>query len=584
MDDILQLIPEEELIHWGIKGQRWGVRRFENEDGTLTEAGKKRYAKYESKASEQYEKRESRDERFREKLANTTHKSKMRLRSEARYRAMGMSQEEAELAAYKRARAQKIGLAVGAVAITAAAAWVAKNHYDRVTDGFVKDGTVLKRVQIGEDIPVRDGLFFSYTPKDTERYAGMYGPMMLGKKDRDAPVFQVGMKVSGGGFKVASVETHRKAIADLCRTDPSFRGELLDAMESRPHWHISEEGTFRRAIRDLRAGKITTDVANAQNFYYNFHEPVHQKVHDKVFSSLREKGFAALYDVHDQKFSGFHTEAPIIFFGRGGRLEAIKAKKLNENWLKTSNIKHLVLSNLENIADWIPPAFAVGAAGAGVKTVISSRRNRKIIRDYLAEHPNSKLSNNEILRMEMESRGQVSHSDDDLDVLFHYGVKGQKWGVRNYEDANGHLTEAGKTHYYSGSAQRKDRKLYSKGAVKRIKKKVRNGQDLESARGEETDRLYRARDNAKVAGLLGAIGGAVLGSFTPEILQRGAEVSKVLVKDPSWISTHEYWLYKDRVKTASRVVGVIAGAKAGYTMSKNTAMRVQGYKAKRYKD
>lgn len=31
------------LTHWGIKGQRWGVRRYRNEDGTLTEAGKKRY-------------------------------------------------------------------------------------------------------------------------------------------------------------------------------------------------------------------------------------------------------------------------------------------------------------------------------------------------------------------------------------------------------------------------------------------------------------------------------------------------------------------------------------------------------------
>ena len=31
------------LCHHGIKGQKWGVRRFENEDGTLTEAGKKRY-------------------------------------------------------------------------------------------------------------------------------------------------------------------------------------------------------------------------------------------------------------------------------------------------------------------------------------------------------------------------------------------------------------------------------------------------------------------------------------------------------------------------------------------------------------
>ena len=33
----------KELYHWGIKGQKWGVRRYQNEDGTLTESGKARY-------------------------------------------------------------------------------------------------------------------------------------------------------------------------------------------------------------------------------------------------------------------------------------------------------------------------------------------------------------------------------------------------------------------------------------------------------------------------------------------------------------------------------------------------------------
>ena len=31
------------LAHYGIHGQKWGVRRYQNEDGTLTELGKQRY-------------------------------------------------------------------------------------------------------------------------------------------------------------------------------------------------------------------------------------------------------------------------------------------------------------------------------------------------------------------------------------------------------------------------------------------------------------------------------------------------------------------------------------------------------------
>lgn len=34
---------DSDLMHHGIKGQKWGVRRYQNEDGTWTGAGKKRY-------------------------------------------------------------------------------------------------------------------------------------------------------------------------------------------------------------------------------------------------------------------------------------------------------------------------------------------------------------------------------------------------------------------------------------------------------------------------------------------------------------------------------------------------------------
>ena len=37
------IMMSNELQHWGIKGMKWGVRRYQNADGSLTPAGIKRY-------------------------------------------------------------------------------------------------------------------------------------------------------------------------------------------------------------------------------------------------------------------------------------------------------------------------------------------------------------------------------------------------------------------------------------------------------------------------------------------------------------------------------------------------------------
>ena len=44
-------MSSNELIHHGIKGMRWGVRRYQNKDGTLTKAGRKKMAKLDKEYS-----------------------------------------------------------------------------------------------------------------------------------------------------------------------------------------------------------------------------------------------------------------------------------------------------------------------------------------------------------------------------------------------------------------------------------------------------------------------------------------------------------------------------------------------------
>lgn len=82
------------LAHYGIFGQKWGVRRYQNEDGTLTEEGKQRYNKPES---ESWKKSEA------EHLSDAElNRRNSRLQRERQYRDLTTSEVERERNQFKK--------------------------------------------------------------------------------------------------------------------------------------------------------------------------------------------------------------------------------------------------------------------------------------------------------------------------------------------------------------------------------------------------------------------------------------------------------------------------------------------------
>lgn len=135
----------------------------------------------------------------------------------------------------------------------------------------------------------------------------------------------------------------------------------------------------------------------------------------------------------------------------------------------------------------------------------------------------------------------VIHREGNEDYLEHYGTKGQKWGIRKYQNEDGSLTAEGKQRYGAQSGF-ENRQMYKRGTITREqylarKKELKNDgagyYDMMKYGGTRQMREFQRRHETgyKVASaLVGSIGGLAIGAagLASGITLGGAAVAAIL--------------------------------------------------------
>lgn len=424
------------LEHHGIPGMKWGVRRFQNADGSLTSAGRRRYnvnvdaakarvriAKKEErsakteynkatlygigvnkKATEKYVKAVGKTDWEKEKLRSekaknglnedTKAKSKHRSALEEEYKKKGMSSEEAEIAAYKREKTEKILAVTAGVAITAAAAYVAYKHYDKTVDRIIKAGTELQNMSTNSNKGVADAFYASMTKMDNTKYRGLYGKQLGAMGNR---VYETKIGVDKE-LRVASEKSAVNALRDLVSNDSSYAKELKDRLLSSVGQYPSDEqnNVINRGLAALNKGTINGDVYNALNISLTDHS-LPQSTVDKFYEVLKKKGYDAITDVNDKKYSGYMSSKPTIVFNGGPKLSVKNVREVGGEEIAKDAVKGMADITVKSLIG----TLATGVAGAGATTAVSRTMKNKnrdaIVNQYKKEHPETKLTYNEIL-------------------------------------------------------------------------------------------------------------------------------------------------------------------------------------------
>lgn len=292
------------LCHYGIKGQRWGIRRFQYKDGSLTPAGRKRYGSFQNG----------------NKIAYLMSSNMKNIVNNVKTKVTGK----------------------------------------QYVDAYLKKGTVFSRIQTSAVFEPH-AFYATYKKSDSNKYLGLFGKNLKSRANKEAEIAEKEAKITNNEdtiqkakalrskadsmkvyqlkikathkLKIPSDENAGDITAKLLK-EKDFRNNLEASIQDskekmrRPTQQI----LFNQAQKALSGNinKLSSSekisIYKAFNLSLTNHNSQEIAAQARFYNELKKKGYNSLLDYNDKEYSSYHAKKPMIVFD----LDSVKLQSISE--------------------------------------------------------------------------------------------------------------------------------------------------------------------------------------------------------------------------------------------------------------